>query len=60
MEEEKKKEKHYVCLGGCKGVSRIPGTCSDPRCPYHSKELTECDCEDGSHNDFQPKKTNFQ
>jgi hypothetical protein len=53
MEEENKKEKHYVCLGGCKGVSKIPGTCSDPRCPFHNKGLTECDCKNDKHNDFK-------
>lgn len=57
MEEENKKEKHYICTGGCKGVSNIPGTCNAVDCPFHNKELTECDCIDGKHNDFISKET---
>lgn len=41
--------KHYVCTGGCKGVSDKPGNCGAPTCAKHGKPLTECDCVDGKH-----------
>ncbi|MEK7107547.1 MAG: hypothetical protein AAB899_05175 [Patescibacteria group bacterium] len=42
--------KHYICTGGCEGVSGKPGTCGAKTCPKHGKPLTECDCGDGKHN----------
>ena len=47
-------EKHYICLGGCRGVSEHPGVCQAPDCEKHSHELVECTCTDGLHNDFKP------
>lgn len=46
-------EKHYICLGGCKGVSPVPGTCQAEDCANHQHELVECNCTDGMHNNFQ-------
>ena len=42
-------EKHYVCTGGCEGVSEHPGTCQAETCAKHGEELTECNCQDGMH-----------
>jgi len=46
---------HYICLGGCKGVSKVPGVCGAPDCANHAHELVPCDCTDEKHHDF--KKT---
>ena len=40
---------HYVCTGGCKGVSDKPGTCQALDCPHFGKPLEECGCKDGAH-----------
>jgi hypothetical protein len=42
-------EKHYICTGGCGGVSETPGVCQAEDCPKHGKPLTECNCTDGTH-----------
>lgn len=42
-------EKHYVCTGGCNGVSTAPGTCGATDCKDFEKPLKECDCQDGMH-----------
>jgi hypothetical protein len=42
--------RHFICEGGCKGVSEVEGTCQDPNCPDFGKPLLECDCEDGVHH----------
>lgn len=36
---------HYICKGGCKGVSDIPGTCQTDDCVNKGHELEECSCE---------------
>ena len=56
MKEETKKEyeEHYICLGGCRGVSKVPGTCQTPDCVNIDHELVQCFCTDGLHNDFKP------
>lgn len=51
-------EKHYICLGGCKGVSKNPGVCQAPDCVNHNHELVECACTDGKHNDFKVVENN--
>ncbi|KKU55650.1 MAG: hypothetical protein UX77_C0009G0026 [Parcubacteria group bacterium GW2011_GWA1_47_11] len=59
MNDEKettKEGEHYVCHGGCKGVSTVPGTCQAGDCMAHGKELKKCDCGDGRHNDWKPKE----
>lgn len=40
---------HYICTGGCQGVSKYPGVCQAPTCPKYNKPLEECDCTDGKH-----------
>lgn len=47
-------QKHYICLGGCEGVSENPGVCQALDCENHKHALVECDCVDGEHNDFEP------
>ena len=42
-------EQHYICTGGCKGVSDKPGVCQAEGCPDYQKPLKECNCEDGLH-----------
>jgi len=46
-------KKHYICLGGCKGVSDNHGICQSESCVNHNHELVECSCIDGTHNDFK-------
>ena len=41
--------KHWICTGGCGGVSDKPGICQTDTCPKHGQPLTECDCNDGQH-----------
>lgn len=43
---------HYVCTGGCKLVSPIPGKCTTPGCPRARNSLTECQCEDTKHGNL--------
>ncbi|MBI5732743.1 hypothetical protein HY967_02160 [Candidatus Jorgensenbacteria bacterium] len=40
---------HYICTGGCRGVSKVPGVCQSKECPLYSEPLDRCDCEDGNH-----------
>lgn len=42
-------DKHYVCPGGCQGVSDTPGLCQAPDCPSYGEALLECSCSDGKH-----------
>ena len=48
-------EKHYICLGGCNGVSPVPGVCQASDCVNHNHELVKCECTDGLHNNFKQK-----
>lgn len=41
---------HYICTGGCRGVSDQEGVCGAETCPLHGTPLTPCDCEDGAHH----------
>lgn len=43
-------EIHYICRGGCGGVSDKPGVCKIDECLKHGKPLTKCDCKDGGHH----------
>lgn len=54
--------KHYICLGGCKGVSKVPGLCTSPNCANHEHNLVPCDCEDDKHHEFKAwvTRTNIQ
>jgi|GEM_PF-1862700 hypothetical protein len=52
--------KHYVCTGGCGGVSDKPGVCQAPGCPKHQHPLIECSCTDNKHAEAfakMPEKT---
>jgi hypothetical protein len=40
---------HYICMGGCGGVSEVAKTCGAETCPKHGDLLTPCDCTDGKH-----------
>ena len=51
-------EKHYICLGGCKGVSETPGVCQTLDCANHKHELVPCECADGRHCDFAEERCN--
>ena len=42
--------KHYVCTGGCGGVSDTPKVCDAEDCPKEGEALNPCDCEDGQHD----------
>lgn len=53
-ENNNRQEEHFVCLGGCKGVSKKPGVCQAPDCVNHNHELVKCDCTDKLHKDFDP------
>ena len=41
---------HYICTGGCEGVSETEGVCGAVTCPKHGAPLTPCDCVDGKHH----------
>ncbi len=47
--------KHYVCTGGCEGVSEKPGVCQAPGCVKHEHPLIECNCTDGVHAEAYEK-----
>jgi hypothetical protein len=40
---------HYICTGGCEGVSEVAGVCGAVTCPKHGAPLISCDCTDGKH-----------
>ena len=41
---------HYICTGGCQGVSDKPGVCQTEECSMHGHTLQECGCADGEHD----------
>ncbi|MDO8514799.1 MAG: hypothetical protein Q7S50_04610 [bacterium] len=45
--------KHYICTGGCEGVSEKPGDCQALACPKYGKPLSECNCENGKHEEVK-------
>ena len=45
--------KHYICTGGCEGVSDKPGVCGAEMCAKHGLPLIECDCTDGQHSEVK-------
>lgn len=51
--ENTKQEQHYICLGGCRGVAKVPGVCNAPNCANHNHELVKCSCTDGEHYNFE-------
>lgn len=40
---------HYICKGGCKGVSEEMGVCEADGCANQWELLEECACADGKH-----------
>ena len=50
--------KHYICTGGCGGVSDVPGVCQAEGCSKHAMPLTECECLDNQHQ--QPEEDSNQ
>lgn len=44
------KTPHYICTGGCEGVSEKPGVCRTEGCEKEVEPLTPCDCTDGTHH----------
>jgi protein PhnA len=40
---------HYICKGGCGGVSEEAGVCEADGCANQYELLEECNCEDGKH-----------
>lgn len=40
---------HYICTGGCGGVSIAPGVCKAEGCSKEGEALEFCDCTDGEH-----------
>ena len=48
-----KQTEHYICLGGCRGVSQTPCVCQSSDCVNHNHSLVKCDCMDELHNNFK-------
>jgi len=40
---------HFICKGGCKGVSEVEGFCEADGCPNQWQPLEACECTDGKH-----------
>lgn len=49
---------HYVCTGGCGGVTDKPNsTCQVEGCPLHKHPLVPCSCKDGKHTAVLEKRS---
>lgn len=61
MDEEDKKQdgvRHYVCNGGCNGVSLDDdANCQAVDCPKHGKPLQLCTCSDEKHEEVLYKRS---
>ncbi|OGZ93997.1 MAG: hypothetical protein A3H69_02425 [Candidatus Sungbacteria bacterium RIFCSPLOWO2_02_FULL_47_9] len=44
---------HYICTGGCTGVSPRAGVCQAKDCPNYGKPLEKCACDDDKHHGKQ-------
>ena len=44
---------HYICRGGCKGVSKVKGICQASNCASRGQDLSMCNCGDSLHNYFK-------
>jgi hypothetical protein len=42
---------HFVCTGGCGGVSDEAGTCQMQDCMKYHAPLTACHCQTGKHEE---------
>jgi hypothetical protein len=51
---------HYVCTGGCGGVSDTPGICHAESCQLLGQPLKKCDCTDGKHEEVFDKTDKSQ
>lgn len=40
---------HYVCTGGCGGVSEQPAACQMKDCIKYEQAMAVCHCTDGQH-----------
>ncbi len=47
-------QKHFICLGGCEGVSSSAGVCQSVECDDYNLKLMPCNCTNGEHNAFAP------
>lgn len=50
-------DEHYICDGGCKGVSEKAGVCGAETCAKFGQPLTECECTDMKHHGVFEKPT---
>lgn len=56
INDNKTMEQHYICTGGCGGVSDKPGVCQTEGCADYQKPLRECHCEDGLHEQVKEQE----
>lgn len=49
MEKEIESEHHFICKGGCRGISEKSGVCGAKSCSKEGRPLEECMCPDGRH-----------
>ena len=49
MEKESESKHHFICKGGCHGVSEKPGVCGAQGCSKEGGSLEKCMCPDGRH-----------
>ena len=47
---------HFICQGGCEGVSEQPKKCGEKSCKDYDQDLKHCDCTDGKHGGEFEKK----
>ena len=40
---------HYICTGGCEGVSETPGTCQAQDCEKQGQSMDSCECSEELH-----------
>jgi len=44
--------KHFVCTGDCAAEASKAGVCQTEGCDREGETLTECNCEDGIHDEI--------
>ncbi|MEI8129945.1 MAG: hypothetical protein WCG55_00365 [bacterium] len=49
-------KEHYICTGGCKGISLTPGTCQAESCAKHGQPLEACHCQSEGHDEKSHEK----
>ncbi|OGY67715.1 MAG: hypothetical protein A3H63_01295 [Candidatus Harrisonbacteria bacterium RIFCSPLOWO2_02_FULL_45_10c] len=50
-------EQHYICTGGCRGVSEVSGVCQAEDCSKAGEPLLPCDCQDGKHGNSEEQNS---